>query len=96
LVGGYGEQRLGEGGYQRYTVPKLSAASAALFEELLRSRLLPFISRELPAVEDMIWSWSSDSYLPYTPPIQTRTADSSLAKLPYPSHLAISQPLNLC
>jgi hypothetical protein len=61
LVGGNGEQRLGESGYQRYTVPKLSAASAALFEEVLRARLLPFISRELLAVEDMRWSWSSDS-----------------------------------
>jgi hypothetical protein len=53
LVGGYGEQRFGEGGYQRYMVPKLSATSSALFEELLRARLLPFISRELPAVEDV-------------------------------------------
>jgi hypothetical protein len=34
-------------------VPKLSATSSALFEELLRARLLPFISRELSAVEDV-------------------------------------------
>eukprot|EP01104_Vermistella_antarctica_P006741 TRINITY_DN17442_c0_g1_i1.p1 TRINITY_DN17442_c0_g1~~TRINITY_DN17442_c0_g1_i1.p1 ORF type:complete len:278 (-),score=41.77 TRINITY_DN17442_c0_g1_i1:283-1116(-) len=45
-------------GLERYMVSELSADTQALFEVLLRERLLSFVSRELPLVEEMVWGQS--------------------------------------
>eukprot|EP01047_Picozoa_sp_COSAG01_P025639 COSAG01_NODE_1627_length_9684_cov_16.787063_4_plen_213_part_00 len=72
----------------RIHISQLSSSSAALVEAVLRERLLPFISRELPGVEDYIWACSQG--LPVEPdsnlaPLLTRRRDTgtALASLPY-------------
>jgi hypothetical protein len=60
-LGAWGSSTYGEGwqrGFQRYRIPQLSDATGALVEEVLRERLLPFISREMPGVEDYLWAQS--------------------------------------
>eukprot|EP01046_Picozoa_sp_COSAG06_P001139 COSAG06_NODE_34_length_31045_cov_28.806469_24_plen_362_part_00 len=42
----------------RMLIPQLSEASQQLFDTVLRSRVLPLVSKELPAVEDYIWARS--------------------------------------
>ena len=54
-AGGYN----GDGGYERHMVPSLSPSTSALFQQVLRKRLLPFLASELPEVEDMIWARST-------------------------------------
>ena len=50
---------------RRLHIAQLSESSATLWERTLRERLLPFISEELPAVEDYIWARSES--LPVEP-----------------------------
>jgi len=45
-------------GFHRYRIPMLSGASATLFEEVLRERLLPFVERELPELVEYFWARS--------------------------------------
>eukprot|EP01051_Picozoa_sp_SAG22_P003860 SAG22_NODE_195_length_15606_cov_21.340878_3_plen_359_part_00 len=60
-TGQYGEPAYGygAGGYSRYMVEKLSPATTHLFQSVLRERLLPLLSTELPAVEEMMWRCST-------------------------------------
>ena len=48
----------GECGRERFMLSELDAETQRTFEQVLRGRLLPLISRELPAVVDMIWARS--------------------------------------
>ena len=43
---------------RRVHIPGLSEPTQALFNAMLHDRLLPLVSRELPAVEDYMWSRS--------------------------------------
>jgi hypothetical protein len=56
----WGKSTYGENwaGFQRYRIPRLSATTVDLVEEIFRERLLPFISQELPRVEDYLWARS--------------------------------------
>uniref|UniRef100_A0A7S3V368 Prolyl 4-hydroxylase alpha subunit domain-containing protein n=1 Tax=Aplanochytrium stocchinoi TaxID=215587 RepID=A0A7S3V368_9STRA len=45
-------------GTERYMIKNLSEKTRCLFDIVLRDRLLPLISAELPDVEDMIWCFS--------------------------------------
>ena len=46
-------------GMERYMISELSVNTQALFEKVLRDRLLPFITTDLPAeIEDNIWALS--------------------------------------
>ena len=49
----------GSGGYYRYQINQLSAATRDLFNQMLRARLLPLIAAQLPDVEDLLWHESS-------------------------------------
>ena len=42
----------------RMLIPQLSEASQQLFDKVLRERVLPLVSKELPSVEDYIWERS--------------------------------------
>jgi hypothetical protein len=44
---------------RRMHIPALSDATVEKYDELLRERLLPFVSSELPAVEDYVWRRSA-------------------------------------
>ena len=48
-------QLIGGGGFERHSLTHLSTSSSVLFDKVLRERLLPFVSAELPAVEDHLW-----------------------------------------
>ena len=41
--------------FQRYLVPELSDETQRLFDRVLRERLLPFVSAQMPDVEELIW-----------------------------------------
>ena len=73
-------------GFQRYRIPSLSSATAELVGEILRGRLLPFIARELPTVEDYLWARSisacEEPGCNLQPPAQ-RHLSSDLSELPY-------------
>ena len=45
-------------GFTRHRIPMLSEATGALYERVLRERLLPFVVKELPELESYIWSRS--------------------------------------
>jgi hypothetical protein len=76
----------GGGGFERHRISQLSPSTIALFEKVLRERLLPLVTAELPAVEDYIWACStrpeSDLTLGMTP-TQPRSARIPLGLLPY-------------
>jgi len=48
------EENPGVKGFQRFMINELSDETLALFDELLRSRLLPFVEQHLPAVAEMV------------------------------------------
>ena len=53
---GFGD---GTHGMERYMVPELSSGSQQLFDNIMRKRLLPFVSKKLPShIEDNIWAMS--------------------------------------
>ena len=73
------------GGFQRYRIPLLSEQTNALFEELLRERLLPFLLREFPDLERYMWARSDGicaGKRPPSPPPE-RPAAAPLASLPF-------------
>ena len=76
----------GAGGlFYRYRIPQLSEETVALFNVILRERLLPFVSKELPAVEDMVYLWSdvaASKKGSKLDPIEPRSEDAPLASLP--------------
>ena len=41
--------------YERFHIPELSSSTRLTFEAILRARLLPFVSTQLPHVESFIW-----------------------------------------
>jgi hypothetical protein len=51
----------GGAGFERHRIESLSASTALLFNRVLRERLLPFVSAELPAVETYMWTRSAGS-----------------------------------
>ena len=76
----------GAGGmFYRYRIPQLSEETVALFDVILRERLLPFISKELPAVADMVYTWSEAAATKKgskLDPIEPRCEEATLASLP--------------
>jgi hypothetical protein len=79
--------KAGGGGLERHRVlaePRLSAGTAALFEELLRERLLPLISSEMPSVVEYLWACSVASVHDLSiVPTQPRAPGVALKALPY-------------
>ena len=73
-------------GFQRYRIPRLSQSTAGLVEEILRERLLPFISKEMPTVEDYLWARSdaacAEPGCNLAPPAP-REKNTELGSLPY-------------
>lgn len=77
--------------FRRYRISRLEPSGAdsthtsptavALFDKILRERLLPLISRELPKLEDYMWSRSADGPNTSTP-LNKRTA-TKLSSLPF-------------
>ena len=76
---------------RRVHVPGLSESTQALFDVMLRDRLLPLVSRELPAVEDYMWSRSKQlrngscegSRADMLPPLDTRVEGKPLGSYSY-------------
>lgn len=78
----------GGSGLERHRVlaePGLSPSTAALFEDLLRDRLLPLISAEMPTVADYLWARSDVSVCgnDFMAPTEPRSPEVSLKVLPY-------------
>ena len=55
---GGGDERDELEAYQRYMISELSPKTQALFDTVLRERLLPFVTKELPRVAEAIWAKS--------------------------------------
>lgn len=79
-------RQAGADGLERHRVlaePRLSAGTAALFEDLLRERLLPLISSEMPSVADYLWSCSLAAEHDPSFAAVARTPGVALKALPY-------------
>ena len=80
-------------GFERHRIPMLSSETNALFEEVLRERLLPLLSQQLPALEAYAWARSErvcrDKRPPSPPPERPREP-TSLGRLPL--RFALQEP----
>jgi hypothetical protein len=72
---------IGFRGSSRADSTHTSPTAVALFDKILRERLLLFISRELPKLEDYVWSRSADGPNTSTP-LNKHTA-TKLSSLPF-------------
>lgn len=76
----------GGAGFERHRISQLSPSTSALFDRVLRERLLPLVAAELPGLEDYIWACSTQPESAETlgmTPTQARSAGASLDLLPY-------------
>lgn len=76
----------GGGGFERHRISQLSPSTSALFDRVLRERLLPLVAAELPGLEDYIWACSTQPESAETTgmaPTQTRSTTTPLGLLPY-------------
>lgn len=87
-LNGFEGARQGGSGLERHQVlaePGLSPSTATLFEDLLRDRLLPLISAEMPSVADYVWAQSDVSVCgnDFLAPTEPRSPEVPLKVLPY-------------
>lgn len=73
---------------RKLLMAELSDPARALFEQMLRERLLPLLSRELPQIADYIWVrsadlWESAERRDLLPPLEPRVPGQGLGSLPY-------------